>query len=320
MISEKYSRRAFLRGLGATGAMLPLLNAEIAHGQAAGAPKRLVTIAWGHGVCGPYFYPQGDQIVIDDSSCQILAPLAPLRTKMLLIGGLDNKAYLDAGKRYSGHSGYPGLFTGTTNGSGKSIDQAVADGLRAKGGNLPGLHLVLGVAPDNNSISYKGGGQMNTPETDPFKLFTRLFAGATLPTGQLEKLRARKKSMLDYLGNDLEAFSARVGKDDQAKIQAHLQSIRDLEMQLAGDTGAKACAAPMTGGSRTLDTPERSKLMFTLLGAAMRCDLTRAASMTIYDDHGLFNIRFPWLNIGDDYHPLAHRGAPGYPTKMKIDQ
>ena len=59
--------------------------------------------------------------------------------------------------------------------------------------------------------------------------------------------------------------------------------------------------------------------MFQLLGAAMRCDLTRVASMTIEDDHGRFNYRFPWLNVSEDYHPLAHQGSSGYTNKVKID-
>ncbi|HEX2872993.1 MAG TPA: DUF1552 domain-containing protein [Polyangiaceae bacterium] len=320
MSPAKFSRRALLRGLGASAAMLPLLDAGLSQGQSAALPKRLVTVAWGHGVCGPYFYPPGDQIVIDDSHGQTLSALAPFSKKMLMVCGVDNKVYLDAGKKYDGHSGYPGLFTGTLGGKGKSIDQAVADGLRAKGVERPALHLVLGVEPDGNSISYKGGGAANTPETDPWKLFTQLFSSAILPPDELIKLRQHKRSMLDYLGRDLEAFGARMGTEDRAKIQAHLQAIRELEGQLAAGSSGGACEPPMIGAARKLDAASRSGLMFQLLGAALRCDVTRVASMTVYDDHGKFNVRFPWLDVGDDYHPLAHKGEGGYATKVKIDR
>lgn len=320
MSRVQYSRRLLLQGLGLSTALLPLLDAEQSDAQAAVVPKRLVTIAWGHGVCEEYFFPKTDQIVIDANNAQSLEALAPFRSKMLQVCGLDNQAYLDAGRDYDGHTGYPGLFTGTRDGSGKSVDQAVADGLRAQGVNKSGLHLVVGVEPDGNTISYGANKQKNTPETDPFKLFTRLFAGAALPPDQLAKVLAHKKSMLDYVGKDLEAFGARLGRDDRAKIQAHLQGVRDLETNLAADGGGgKACAAPDIGASRTLDTPTRSKLMFSLIGAALRCDLTRVVSMTFYDDHGKYNVRFPWLNISDDYHPLAHAKRPGYATKNKID-
>jgi hypothetical protein len=319
MINVKYSRRLLLQGLGLSASMLPLLDAEQSDAQAAAVPKRLITIAWGHGVCEEYFFPKTDQIVIDADNAQSLEPLAPFRSKMLQVCGLDNQAYLDAGRQYDGHSGYPGLFTGTHDGAGKSVDQAVADGLRAQGVNKAALHLVVGVEPDGNSISYKGDKQKNTPETDPFKLFTRLFSGATLPPDQLAKIVAHKKSMLDYVGKDLQAFATRLGRDDRSKIDAHLQGIRDLETELAAGGGGKACAAPDIGTSRSLDTPTRSKLMFTLIGAALRCDLTRVVSMTFYDDHGKYNVRFPWLNIADDYHPLAHAKRAGYATKSKID-
>jgi hypothetical protein len=318
MNDSKYSRRLLLQGLGLSAAILPLLDAEQSEAQTAAGPKRLITIAWGHGVCEEYFFPKTDEIVIDASTAQSLEPLAPFRSKMLQVCGLDNQAYLDAGRDFDGHSAYPGLFTGTLDGSGKSIDQAVADGLRAQGVNKAGLHLVVGVEPDGNSISYKGDKQKNTPETDPFKLFTRLFSGALLPPDQLAKIVAHKKSMLDYVGKDLQAFGARLGRDDRAKIEAHLQGVRDLERELGGG-GGKACAAPEIGSSRSLDTPTRSKLMFSLIGAALRCDLTRVVSMTFYDDHGKYNVRFPWLNISDDYHPLAHAERPGYATKYKID-
>ncbi len=59
--------------------------------------------------------------------------------------------------------------------------------------------------------------------------------------------------------------------------------------------------------------------MFQVLAAAMRCDLTRSASMTVQDDHGRYNVRFPWLNVTDDYHPLAHQSKAGYAKKVIID-
>ena len=199
MKSDRFSRRALLSYLGASAALVPLLHADRAHGQAAAFPQRLITVAFGHGVCGPYFWPQGDKIAISASSSQTLLPLADYSSRMLLIGGLDNKVYIDHGQHYAGHTCYPGLFTGTLKAAGstpaagdKSIDQAVADGLKAKGINKSALQLVLGVEPDGNSISYKVGGQMNTPETNPWTLFTRLFSSLSLPPDTLAKIKAHK--------------------------------------------------------------------------------------------------------------------------------
>lgn len=322
MRSERFSRRALLRGLGASGAMIPLLNADFARGQTPTAPKRLVTVAWGHGICPPLFWSAGDKITISATSSPTLSSFSTLIPKMLMVAALDMKPYMDHGGTFDGHNGYPGLFTGTTKTSpGKSIEVAVGDELAAKGLKKAALQVALGVEPDGNTISYRGGGQKNIPETDPWKFFTNVFAGASLPPDQLAKLRAHRKSMLDYLGKDITDFGTRLGTEDRMKIQAHMQSIRDLESALAADaaTPAKACAMPSIGSSRSLDTQTHTTLMFQVLAAALRCDLTRTASMTVKDDHGRYNVRFPWLDVADDYHPLAHQSKPGYAKKVIID-
>jgi hypothetical protein len=51
MNHERFSRRALLSGLGVSGAMLPLLNAERALAATpTGFPKRLVTVTWTNGI------------------------------------------------------------------------------------------------------------------------------------------------------------------------------------------------------------------------------------------------------------------------------
>jgi hypothetical protein len=57
---DRYSRRAFLKALGASPAFLPLLNAEKALGAGpTGVPKRAFLMAFGNGV-RPNFYPSGN--------------------------------------------------------------------------------------------------------------------------------------------------------------------------------------------------------------------------------------------------------------------
>ena len=69
------SRRAFLRGAGASLALLPMLESERAQGATAAGPKRLVTIAWSNGVAQPNFYPPGT----DPTASVIMTPLAALK-------------------------------------------------------------------------------------------------------------------------------------------------------------------------------------------------------------------------------------------------
>jgi hypothetical protein len=148
-----------------------------------------------------------------------------------------------------------------------------------------------------------------------------LFASASVPAPQLDLLRLRRQSILDFLGKDLTAFSTRLGTDDKLKIQAHLASIRDLEMQLqaAANTPTVVCTAPDKPPTGKLDTPTQMKLMFDLGALAIKCDMTRVMTYDLYDDGGADGNNFPWLGVSDDYHKVAHLGSTGYEAKMKID-
>jgi hypothetical protein len=193
--SNKFSRRAVLAGLGASAAMLPLLHAEKAPAAAAGFPKRIVTVTWGNGVIADTFYPKGTTLEL----LATLAPLAPYKAKTTVLQGLDLKVLLDLNNReYDGHFTYPTLFTGTGEDVaesrkplGPSIDQVIADSI-AKTTKLTAPSLQLGVrsAGDGEPTSWKAPGQKNVPETDPKRLFTRLFAGMSTPAPQVDALFA----------------------------------------------------------------------------------------------------------------------------------
>ena len=323
---QRFSRRALLRGLGASAAFLPLLHAERARAAtASGFPKRLITIAWSNGVAQPSFYPPAD----DPTDSVILKPLAPWKAKVLLVSGLDIKIMLDAGKTYDGHFSYPSLFTGTYKNvggqnaaaTGPSIDQAVSDAV-AKQVNLP-VPLINAVV-SGRSTSSGTTGQRNTGETDPARLFATLFAGRTMPTPQLDTLRLRRQSVLDYVGRALTSYSTRVGSEDRSKIGAHLDSVRKLELELTATPAPTTCATPAAPAAGT-DYQTRLKLFSDLTAVAIRCDLTRSVSLTWADDGGSGPSTMPFLGFNGAFmglgeiHAIAHQGAPGYPQKITID-
>lgn len=322
--SNKFSRRAVLAGLGASAAMLPLLHAEKAPAASSAFPKRLVTVTWTNGVMASSFYPTGTTLTLGAT----LAPLEPYKSKIIMPVGLDQKVLLDMNNReYDGHFSFPTLFTGTAENvsesrkpQGPSIDQVIADSI-AKDVKLTAPLLNLGVrsAGDGEPTSWKGPGQKNVPETDPVRLFQRLFASAAVPAPQVDALLLRRKSILDFLGKDLEAYGTRLGTEDRAKIQAHLEAIRDLEKQLEGGTSpGLSCNAPAQPAA-TKDTPTLMKLMFEMAGIALTCDHTRVITIDLYDDGGGDGNNFPWLGISDDYHTVAHAGANMADQKTKID-
>jgi hypothetical protein len=322
--SNKFSRRAVLAGLGASAAMLPLLHAEKAPAADGMFPKRIVLVTWTNGVMASTFYPSGTELTLGGT----LTPLEPYKSKIIMPVGLDQKVLLDMNNReYDGHFTYPCLFTGTAENvaesrkpQGPSIDQVISDSI-AKNVKLTAPLLNLGVrsSGDGEPTSWKAAGQKNVPETDPLRLFQRLFAGASMPAPQVDALLQRRKSILDFLGKDLEAYGTRLGTEDRAKIQAHLTAIRDLEKQLEGGTAPTlSCTAPAAPAA-TKDVPTLMKLMFEMAGIALTCDHTRVITIDLYDDGGGDGNNFPWLGISDDYHAVAHAGGSQAEAKTKID-
>jgi hypothetical protein len=301
-----------------------LLDVERARAAGPGGfPKRIVTIAWANGVAQSSFYPTGD----DPTASLVLRPLAPLKSKVTLVVGVDYKLMVDTGHGADGHFSAPTIFTGTyknvggqaCTATGPSIDQVVASAV-AKQVNLPVPLLTVSV--QGESTSYRADGSMNTAETDPARLFKALFASQALPPAQLEALKARRRSVLDHVSTELSSYGARLGTEDRAKIGTHLDSIRQLEAALA-TTPASACAAGDPGAPTTYQGS--MKAFSDLVATALRCDLTRAVSLVWADHGGSAPFTLPFLNLGGsdmefgEVHDIAHRGPEGETLKARID-
>jgi hypothetical protein len=320
----RFSRRAFLRGVGASAALLPLLDAEPARGAAPGGfPKRLVTIAWANGVAQTLFFPPAD----DPTDSVVMRPLEPLKSKVTLVLGIDYKLMVDTGHGADGHFSAPTMFTATykniggqsCTATGPSIDQVVSSAV-AKQVNLP--VPLLNITLQGQSTSYRADGSLNTGETDPQRLFNTLFASQALPPEKLEALKARRRSVLDYVKNELSSFGTRLGTDDRAKVSSHLDSIRQLELSLSATTNP-ACEKVDPGAPTTYQAS--LKAFSELVVTALRCDLTRAVSLVWADHGGSAPYALPFLNLGGsdmdvgEVHDIAHRGPDGYALKAKID-
>jgi Protein of unknown function (DUF1552) len=330
MKNLRFSRRAMLKSVGASAAMLPLLHAERAPAAtASGFPKRFVSVVFTNGIVASDFYPSGADLTIGTT----LKPLEAFKAKMVMPVGLDYTVVLNqpVDRVYDGHFTYPSLLTGTAetkvegkNGMGPSLDQVLSDNI-AKQTALTAPLINIGVRSEGEGTpsSWRAANQKNTNEIDPTRLFARLFAGSALPPAQIDVLRLRRQSVLDYVSKDLTGFSLRLGTDDKFKIQAHMDSIRQLEMQLGGPSAmpgmAVACTKPAAPATGKLDTPTLMKSMFDLAAVALRCDLTRVVTFDLFTDTGGSGNTFPWLGINKDYHTIAHDGAASATQKMQID-
>ena len=254
--------------------------------------------------------------------------MEPFKAKMIMPIGLDYKHILDDGYRYDGHFTYCATLTGTREKKsesrkalGPSIDQMISDNI-AKTTPLKAPLLTLGIKSvgDGCSTSWRGAGQQNPMELDPMRSFTRVFSGAAMPPGTIDLTRQRQKSILDFVNKELTAFSRRLGSEDKFKIEAHAQSVRELEVRLnnAGSIGASAanCKGPAIAGG---GTDKLAKAMFDITAVALKCDVTRVVTITMYDDGGGDGNCFPFLGVNSDYHAVAHGGSGSAASKIKID-
>jgi hypothetical protein len=309
---DRFSRRALLRGMGLGAGMLPLIHAERALGQVtpSGFPKRMVLVTWPIGVVKSTFFPAGEELTFGET----IKPLEPFAKKCLMPVGLGLNV-----ATYAGHFSWGTLWTGQAKGrtgQGPSIDQTISD-LIAKKVTLPVPLMNTGVRciGDGLPSSWRSAGVKNVPEIDPVRLFNRVFSGTAMPSPQLDLIKGQRKSVLDFVGRELDNFGKRLGTEDRAKVGAHHESLRDIEKRLSAPSVAAACVKPAMAAAK-LDTQAMMKVMYDLMAAALKCDVTRVATIDIYDDGGGDGNSFGWLGINRDYHAVAHGGGP---DKPKID-
>jgi hypothetical protein len=314
MNKDRFSRRALLKGLGVSAAMMPLINAERALGAGpTGAPRRFFAMVYGNGA-RPNFYPTGNDLSAPFGKS--LAPLEPFKAKMIMPIGLDYKNVIDDGYQYDGHFTYAAALTGTRQKKSESrqatdasIDQKIADEIgKTVKLKVPMLTLGIRSTGDGCSISWRSAGVQNPAAQQAAPLFKQLFSGPTMAPEQLDMSLKRGQSVLDFVGKELMAFGKRLGPEDRMKLEQHAVSVRDLEQRLAngvggGGGGGANCGTPAMGGN---DVPGNAKAMFDMIAMAFKCDLTRVATVAISDDGGGDGTSFPWVGASGDFHGTAH--------------
>jgi hypothetical protein len=310
-MSKILDRRTLLRGVlgGSTVSLgLPPLEAMLnTHGDAWAAgeaiPRRFGVWFWGCGVKLKYWVPAGTDTAWDPTTREELAPLANLKPYLSLVTGMEAKSTQNSAH----HTGACLVTTGTYdvpnstptagqygNPAGPSVDQIAA---RAWDGKTRFSSLVVGVSRNGINGGYFGGGNtsFNSPtsrnphECSPQLVFDRLFKGA-LPASSgasAAAQRAVRQSLLDGVRADAATLRLRLGARDRARIDQHLEGIRQLEIQLKS-LGDATCAAPARPGAFPTDInhEELTKVhdaQTELMALALACDYTRAFSYEFSD-------------------------------------
>jgi hypothetical protein len=168
------------------------------------------------------------------------------------------------------------------------------------------------------SFSYVAAQKLNLPAIDPLSVYANTFP----QTGDMSAAQrlALRKSVLDSVSGDLQELSGRLGPDDNHKLDFHLTAVRDAETKLSNlmsNHGTCAAAtAPrdfrsippgLANNELNLETyvPDMIDAMVTLIGAALKCGLTRVASLQF--GYGGGKWRWGWSNINLNHHDnIAH--------------
>ena len=313
------SRRAFLRGLGISAAAWPFIPPLTSFADDPSTPTRLLVFYHPHGVAagwGPSGI--GNDFVLSD----ILSPLAPFQDKLVVVGGLTHVAG-QSGPGDSHRRGTQNLLTGTPStanelAGGITVDQLIAQHI---GQDVPYPSLesaaIPYVYPGMELLHATGADQPVPPERDPYQQFQRVFGAYTEDAAALEALVAERGTVLDFVGERLEALEGKVATEDQAKIDAHLQAVRDLEDNLASlGQLPPGCvlpeATPGLDPSAQPHLPSVLRLHTDIIVAALACDVTRVATIQLGVNGGEFFEH--WLpQITNAYHPIAHDSITGVP-------
>src|SRR5215467_8187764 len=316
----RLSRRRLLKGVATAVALPPLeamfnlngtLYAAEVKRDAAKPQSRFLLWFNGNGITERYWMPTTTGADYEITPC--LAPLAPFRDDIHVITGLDNPAARLPGPGNDHHRSMSALVSGSSftghGAGGPSIDQLIASKI---GGESRFRSLQLGVSQESfgesiqRNLSWAGRDRALPPEMIPHKLFDRIFGKRD------QGWIARKRSILDTVQADAKALTATLGHQDQARLDEHLGSIRDIERAITMLPPEYSHVEEPEEGGDMKDWPRIAKLQSDLLAHALVTGQTRVASYMLTKCQGLS--RFPWLGYtAARHHDYTHRDgkAPG---------
>lgn len=341
------SRRAMLRGAGGVAIALPWLEimGTPRVTRAGSAARRFVSVytpggtVTDNGQGENRWRPVGTE---DDFTLSpILAPLEPVRDKLLVVDGLQMASAV--GEQHQ--AGIIAWLTGTTqDGSGgyargPSIDQVIASRFAGQYSRASvqmavrwGTGKSHGLLHPINAANYEDNGTFDPipPRLDPQEIFDSFFGALDPDSGAEVQARiARKRSILDLVDRRYDAVAQGLGGADKQKIDQHLTKIRELEQALDnGIVTGDLCEVPpwvdtsdynpttgldaddggqVVDGSTDAAIPAVGKFMVDMLVMALACDITPVASLQWSDTEAKHT--FPWLGLMQHHHFYQHDGG-----------
>jgi hypothetical protein len=320
-------RREFLKQLGISASALPFLVGLPSLGLASPARprQRLVIVFSPNGTIPPAFWPE--ETGSDFKLKEIMEPLEPLKSRMLVLHGLSNKVRGDGDNHMRGMSCLltgvellPGNIQGgsdTPSGwaSGISIDQEIKNFLQSRNESrtrFGSLEFGVGVtdrADPWTRMSYAGANQPLAPISDPYQMYEKLY-------GQL-KDKENLQSVLDTVQEDLKKVSKLVSTEDRRLLEDHQTLVRQMEkeIRLADRKPLRVAPPALEEGiaDQNDNVPRLSRMQADLLVNSFVNDMARVATLQYTKSVG--QARMNWLDIKEAHHSLSHE-----PDKDEVAQ
>ncbi len=324
--TQPLSRRVFLHGAGVVMG-LPLLesvSAQAARAEgsktSATPPKRFIVQFMGTGISPGRWWAKGEGAGMELSPS--LQPLEPFKTKLNVINGLYNRPSTGVGIHpgMTGNilSGMP-LTRGAVLHGGVSVDQLLAARI-GQDAMQPSLVLaceqpLTGYHESNFSMAYSSHISWQSPDSPvPTEVYPSLAFDSLFENSGSRRM----ESILDRVKDDAAGLRRRISRDDRAKLDEYLTSVRDVEQRaqkMRGDMGkASASAKDRSKALIAMKRPDNGlpedirdhmRLMCDVVALAIQTDKTRIATMLMCRDlSGLF---YPFLNVRDAHHLASHR-------------
>jgi hypothetical protein len=330
-----FSRRRFLRGLGACVALpafesLPMRlmgspSIPAAAAAAKAAPVRSAFLYVPNGIIpSGWFPPEADEFTLSPT----LKSLEKVKKEVQIISGLEDisaNAGMDGGGDHARAGGtfLTGVRIKKTSGSdiyaGVSFDQVVA-GKIGHQTRFPSLELTcdsVRKAGDCDSgyscayeynLAWRSPTQPVMPDPNPRQVFERLFGegSAGERAANLQRRQKEQQSILDFVLTDAKAMDGKMDGRDRAKLDQYLTSVREIEQRIER---AEQMPLPSTSADAPPGIPpnygEHIALMFDMLLVAFQTDSTRMATLLIAGEGSNRTFKDE-IGITEGHHNLTH--------------
>lgn len=304
------NRRTWLKTLAAGTALLPFLDIDqVAQAALSGPAKRVVlfcTMATVPTIWTPSSVKSESDFVLAEST----SPLDAIRKHLVMIEGMPSA---NTGDNHGSPDGLTGLGFGA---SGQpqliSVDQFIADKLTAGGtmSSVPSLLLGAEATASGGKTMFNRANNLPTISS-PLAAFKAVFGNA-MPSGSAptDQLLARRKSTLDAITGQLKTLRQNVGTEAKARLDLHLESIRQIEGRLSSGGGQIAgCGQGIAASDDTTDVLKANLVHLDILASSLACNATRVAAIQFGSDQVL-QVNLPELGLqGDEHGLMLHSGA-----------